>query len=344
MGPLSAMGLQLGGKLIGNLMGIGTGGVERRWQQQAMNQQFQFQNQLMQKQTDLNRETWKTQFDLTNRYNSPVEAMKRLEAAGLNVNMMYGKGGLVNASTMGAGSGTGLGTSSAMAPNIGTGPQIDVMGDILKYQEAKRAPIKDAIERYRAANEFEDALTKKYANTETKMYMQYLNGSQMIIGTDPEGHKLYIKEIFTSGNMEGKPIGDINKQDGFARQKLLNLKKSELEYDLNQIGLAMEKLNYSLKELGINPSNNDTMINLAMKLKKDFNLKDDQIRTILLTYNISGEVAKNILKQLNIGKVSIGGKGIKNEGYQNKSIQPKNRFDGNIGPHNGPNWRSERGY
>lgn len=110
---------------LGNILpGIGTavdfaGGIfsslfNRNQARKAEKRQFQMQKDLMSYQNDMNHQNWLEQTE----YNTPANQMKRLQEAGLNPNLVYGKGADATASPISAVSGGSARSNIAGIDNI----------------------------------------------------------------------------------------------------------------------------------------------------------------------------------------------------------------------------------
>ena len=104
--------------LIGGLASIAGSGISQMIAGDQAKEAFGRQKELMALQNQYAVQNWARE----NRYNSPVEQRKRLEAAGLNPDLMYGSGGVGNQ----AGSIDAPGAPSApMAPTMDFSKAID---------------------------------------------------------------------------------------------------------------------------------------------------------------------------------------------------------------------------
>lgn len=111
MGPLGTAAIGLGSSLISSAFGSIFGNNSAK-------QQFKYQQQL-------NREAFQHDVDMWNRqnaYNTPSAQMERLQAAGLNPNLVYGNGGATNtannAPTYNAGSAPDVSSARAAAASL----------------------------------------------------------------------------------------------------------------------------------------------------------------------------------------------------------------------------------
>ena len=111
MGPLATAAVGLGGSLISSAFGSILGNNSAK-------KQFQYQQQL-------NREAFQHDIDMWNKqneYNTPSAQMERLQAAGLNPNLVYGNGGATNtannAPTYNAGSAPDVSSARAAAASL----------------------------------------------------------------------------------------------------------------------------------------------------------------------------------------------------------------------------------
>lgn len=111
MGPLGTAAIGLGGSLISSAFGSIFGNNSAK-------KQFKYQQQL-------NREAFQHDVDMWNRqnaYNTPSAQMERLQAAGLNPNLVYGNGGATNtannAPTYNAGSAPDVSAARAAAASL----------------------------------------------------------------------------------------------------------------------------------------------------------------------------------------------------------------------------------
>ena len=71
----------IGSALVGGLIGLGGQKLQTKQEKELMKYQFDLQKEM---------------FDYTSEYNSPAKQMERLQAAGLNPNLVYGNGSTVN--------------------------------------------------------------------------------------------------------------------------------------------------------------------------------------------------------------------------------------------------------
>lgn len=121
-------------------------------QEKLFNQQLDFNREMAQQSHDWNLEFWNAQ----NEYNTPINTMNRLKAAGLNPNLIYGSG----SATTPAGSISAPRTSSApsaphmQAPNL-VAPRIDVgslASSIMQLETQKNEVTKGKLENEALAN------------------------------------------------------------------------------------------------------------------------------------------------------------------------------------------------
>lgn len=142
-GIAGGFGSALGGGIAGGILGgigklFGGGGPS---QEELMQQQFEYQKQLMGLQAGYNRqqaqyssELGKQMWDYTN-YENQVQHLKN---AGLNVGLMYGKSGGGGASAEGAGAAQGVGLPQAPNPLMALQwKQMNAQTDLMKSESAK---------------------------------------------------------------------------------------------------------------------------------------------------------------------------------------------------------------
>lgn len=115
----SGLASSVGGALVGGLFGLGGQKLQTKQEKELMQYQFDLQKQM---------------FDYQAAYNSPSAQMGRLRAAGLNPNLVYGNGSVVNTNSatgsVGKGNGSnpfaGLGSAfMALMANMFRTAQID---------------------------------------------------------------------------------------------------------------------------------------------------------------------------------------------------------------------------
>lgn len=280
------------GGLFHNILGRGQEMGMMKYQQglqhQTMQKQFGLNSQSMEHQANLNYNQWLKEFNMQNEYNTPAQQLQRIKDAGLNAALMYGRTGVTNSNTMGAGSGVGLGSVSA--PGLSSTPS-DVGGSILKYQEAKRSPQRDALAKWQAAIEAEKAISLRLQNEEIHSFIKYMDGKQSMFHVAKDG------TVIISYNDVKAP----KNPDAIALQKTMQIRKQELENLINDIRYQMEQLNIWLKQLGVNPANNDTMLSLASSLKY-LGIPPETMTHLLTLANISGSGIKQIMSMIRLGK------------------------------------------
>lgn len=82
-----------GDSLLGSLFNIGAARRQDYYQRRQMSIANDYANQMFDRQVDF--------WNMQNEYNSPAQQMSRLEAAGLNPNLVYGNGSMANTSNSG---------------------------------------------------------------------------------------------------------------------------------------------------------------------------------------------------------------------------------------------------
>ena len=92
----SGLASSVGGALVGGLLGLGGQKLQTKQEKELMQYQFDLQKQM---------------FDYQAAYNSPSAQMGRLRAAGLNPNLVYGNGSVVNTNTATGSVGKGNGSN-----------------------------------------------------------------------------------------------------------------------------------------------------------------------------------------------------------------------------------------
>lgn len=199
MGPLGmlgakaalALGTQVGGSIVQH-------NLNRRSQDRAFQQNVDF---------------WRTKFDETNKYNSPVQQIARLKEAGLNPAMMYGQ------SASGA-TGTAIGQSSEGAKaaqvtgldNLGLmsvqAKQIKEQTELTKQDAALRR-VQALTEMQKAAKtKWEAKTAKELAQTSADLYKAELTKAQQDVSKGilelekyPQKVQAEVEEIIARGRL-----------------------------------------------------------------------------------------------------------------------------------------------
>lgn len=190
---------------IGSLLG-GLFGKKGPSQEELMQQQFEYQKQLMGLQAGYNRDQatysqqlGKEMWDYTNYENQ----VKHLKEAGLNVGLMYGKGGAGGASAEGAGSAQGVGQPAA--PNMMLGLQARQIEAQTKVMESEAAKNYADVAKTTAAeipNTQQDTLLKEIQGAKT-------NAEIDKIGVDinriiEETEKIFIENTYNSETLQDR--------------------------------------------------------------------------------------------------------------------------------------------
>lgn len=316
------------GGLFQNILGRGQEMGMMKYQQglqhQTMQKQFGLNSQAMEHQANLNYEQWLKEFNMQNQYNTPAQQLQRIKDAGLNAALMYGRTGVTNSNTMGAGSGSGLGSISA--PGVASTPS-DVGGSILKYQEAKRSPQRDALTQWQAAIAAEEAISKKFNNLEIQEFVEWADNKDIDFVIDKNG-RIRMTSVQYFGNLGDSQLKAKRKLGALGQKTSMLYRKQEVENLLNDALETMQQIKNSWAKLGANPSQDSTVLSLLTVLK-NAGMSDKEIAAALAAYNITGEIAKNILNRLTFIKGS--GK-IQNRNNNNDLPKPKYKNRNNDGP------------
>ena len=109
---LGSAGIQAGAGAVSSFTGALANRLDWRHQQRQADYYDKLQRGMMKYQGDVNFANWQKQFDMSNAYNTPLAQRRRMEEAGYNLALMYGKGAPTNISQPVPGANVGLGSTT----------------------------------------------------------------------------------------------------------------------------------------------------------------------------------------------------------------------------------------
>lgn len=133
---MGSAGIQSGGNILSQLSGALVNRLDWKHQKRQADFYDEKQRGLMKYQGDLNYGNWEKQFDRQNAYNSPAAQRARMEEAGYNLALAYGKGQMQNVSAPVAGANVGLGASQLGRSGVGGGQSYS---DLFGHQAIRNA-------------------------------------------------------------------------------------------------------------------------------------------------------------------------------------------------------------
>lgn len=174
-------------------------------------------------------------WDLQNQYNSPVEQMKRLEAAGLSPDMMYGG----NAQTVGNASSQAVGSN----PIAAQAPQIDPLMfqqiELMKAQKYKTQMEGDNVDKQ---NQILDETGLRKAMAEAGYIEQQINESiekVNLMHTQQDEIKKNIQVMDENMNMIKEKVKEVQANVDKINMEKMNLEELSKIYVLQQEGLEL---------------------------------------------------------------------------------------------------------
>lgn len=245
-----ASGIQAGAGVIDNIFNLGQAKKQRKWQEQMMDKQ--------------------------NAYNSPIQQMERLKAAGLNPHLVYGSGNAIQSS---AGPAAAPGYHQS---NFGEVASNYITNRLTARQEqnaiAQNENIKqDTIKKAEEVNEsksrqiLQAAQTADYAIKTAKSGLEYdiaknlkqntidtayqnlenmkTQGSLMVAQTASHIMDLLVKD--SSIKVNDATISKMSQEIAESKQRIINLKK---EGRLKEAEILLKQQEYKLRSMGLNPN------------------------------------------------------------------------------------------
>lgn len=174
-------------------------------------------------------------WDLQNQYNSPVEQMKRLEAAGLNPDMMYGG----NAQTVGNANSQAVGSN----PIAAQAPQIDPLMfqqiELMKAQKYKTQMEGDNVDKQ---NQILDETGLRKAMADALYTEQQINESMErvnLMHTQQDEIKKNIQQMDENINMIKEKVKEVQANVDKINMEKMNLEELSKIYVLQQEGLKL---------------------------------------------------------------------------------------------------------
>ena len=250
-GSSGSSGKGIGAQIAGNLLSVGLQGiVNRRAERRQWNR---------------NVAMWKMQ----NEYNTPSNQMKRLQEAGLNPNLMYGKGTVGNSTTLPQynalppqGMGEVFGKSISGLQGIAETENLKIQAGINRFAQE----VAEATKQTKIDSQKEDLKAKKIANI--------LAGFQ----------SAHYQELKTEGILKEKAYAELESIEKQTRQT--DYKNLATKYGFDTAGTGIRMIGYYLVQNRVSAS-------------KPNGFTDNEIRMILGMAHAGSETL-NILKQVGL--------------------------------------------
>lgn len=238
--------------------------IARDWNRQEWDRQFQLQNEQWFTQLYAQNGIWRQQQDYLNRYNSPAEQVKRLQAAGLNPSLVLGDAG----------------NAGGLAPAVST--NVNAPANVAS---PVASPIGNSSISLGNPSQY-------FAQSFMQSFQSFANGFKQLVTAGPEGQKLgaeaqkAVSEMFVN-EREAEQLE--LKNFILSQTKDSRIKKvfSELE-DVNA-GIWLKKLNGELTQAEIDKVLQETMTGFAKEAL--MYAQTDQIRQAMYYYfdNLSAQ-------------------------------------------------------
>ena len=214
------IGASVGGNLIGTGLNIMNDRWNRKWQEKQNDKDRGFQEHMY----DKSRADSLADWERTNKYNSPEQQMQRLREAGLNPNLVYGKGADNTAVMIKGGQ---QGTGSQPAPQSRMDYQAAINNALTSYMNIKQqSAVTDNLNKQNALIQADTALRLAQAETQKSIKagqdLQNIKyGSETKLLDFDYAQKLRLKDI----NVQGSILDNELKSQAIT----LNANKYELE-------------------------------------------------------------------------------------------------------------------
>lgn len=238
-----------GASILGNVLNVGS-------QKQTNEAQLDWSREQFAKQREYALADW----EMNNQYNSPAEQMKRLKAAGLNPNLVYGNGATTTAGPIRS---TESQAYKPTAPQVETGGLTQALMSMydIQLKQAQTDNVKAAVEvaKQELLNKITENKTKEFdLGVKQELLPITLEGA----ATKVEKDKANIK--FTlDANERAAAMNEQNLQIGVQKILTMRLERAKTQDERNMLQQQLTNAKTSndlmqadlrLKQLGINPS------------------------------------------------------------------------------------------